>query len=107
MFRYSDICNDIGLERFSGLDLQEEIDTCAGRLSQLGVECGQIPLSTLLTKANLLVDSNTEILSIHLGPLQRQDPASQGSSHQGGPRNSPDPRTDWMQFVNFSNANVD
>ncbi|KAI1496546.1 hypothetical protein F5X99DRAFT_413991 [Biscogniauxia marginata] len=48
----SAVCREIGLENFASLNLQSEIDKVADDLANLGLECGYLPLKTLLEKEN-------------------------------------------------------
>ncbi|KAJ3578311.1 hypothetical protein NPX13_g2251 [Xylaria arbuscula] len=102
---YSEICKTIGLDRFSDLDLQEEINVLAGSLGQLGLECGQIPVSTLVAKSGMEFECHEENLVIRLGPLQSVQ-SGQGNSHQGSPHNWSEAGNDWMQFVNLENTEL-
>ncbi|RWA03607.1 hypothetical protein EKO27_g11496 [Xylaria grammica] len=102
---YSEICKDIGLENLSSLNLQEEIDTLAASLGQLGLKCGQISLSTLIARSGRAVKCDDENLIIRLGPSTSVQ-NGQGNSHQRSPHNWLEAGNDWMQFVNLENTEL-
>lgn len=98
VFRYSEICKDIGLASFSSLDLQQEIDTLATTsLGQLGLKCGQISLSNLIVKSGRVPECDNEKLIFCFDPVQNRPEHFFESSV---PSFSEDSEA-WKEFVNL------
>ncbi|KAI0163860.1 hypothetical protein GGR57DRAFT_497946 [Xylariaceae sp. FL1272] len=95
---YSEICKDIGLERYSDLDLQKEIDASTGRLGQLGLECGQFSLSTLIEKSGATAESDENSFVIRLSAVHQ---SFQVDQQQHGKNIGPPGGINWMEFINI------